>query len=176
MTRYGNRAVQPASKTYADYEEIEPIRDLADRAVAAASPKELERTMAKAEAGLAELRRDFPVWMASELKDLEQMFVLYKAGAEDSEILLFRKAHDMRGQAATFGYPLAGRAADCLCRLMDALKRVPDDVVEAHMMAIRVIVRENVNVDDHRIGLEMIKGLEHLGHGLIQKALKAQGG
>ncbi len=32
---------------------------------------------------------------------------------------LFRAAHDIKGQAATLGFPLAAAVADSLCRLIE---------------------------------------------------------
>ena len=32
---------------------------------------------------------------------------------------LFHAAHDIKGEAATFGYPLVAPAADSLCRLLE---------------------------------------------------------
>ena len=39
----------------------------------------------------------------------------------DTRAALFRAAHDIKGEAATFGYPIAGRIAGSLCRLIDEI-------------------------------------------------------
>lgn len=165
---WGNR---PKSVEHEDYAVIEPVNELAERAVRGGMPKDIARQIAAAEESLAKLRQEFPAWMASELSGIEGAWVYYKSGAVDGPKLLFRKIHDMRGQAATFGFPLAGRASDNLCKLMDALKQVPDDIIEAHIQTIRVIIREQVNIEDHPLGVAMVKSLESLGDGLIKKAL-----
>jgi hypothetical protein len=171
MMSSGNWGNQPKSVEHDDHAVIEPVNNLAERAVRGGAPKDVERQIAAAEESLAKLRQEFPAWMASELSGIEGAWLYYKSGAEDGPKLLFRKIHDMRGQAATFGFPLAGRAADNLCKLMDALKQVPDDTIEAHIQTIRVIIREQVNIEDHPLGLAMIRSLESLGDGLIKKAL-----
>lgn len=162
---------QPRSVEHEDYAVIEPVNTLAERAVRGGMPKDIERQIAAAEESLAKLRQEFPAWMASELEGMEEVWKHYKTGAEDGPKLLFRKVHDMRGQASTFGFPLAGRAADTLCKLMDALQKVPDDIIEAHIQTIRVIIREQVNIEDHPLGVAMVESLEALGVGLIKKAL-----
>ncbi|MFY8038081.1 MAG: hypothetical protein ACOVN4_00230 [Bosea sp. (in: a-proteobacteria)] len=172
MSRHGDWGPRPRSEDHEDHSKIEPIRDLAERAVTGGTAADYERMMAQAEMNLASLKQEFPAWMASELADLETALTNYKSGVPDGAKLFFRKAHDMRGQAATFGYPLAGRAADCLCKLMDALERVPDDVIETHMNAIRIIIKMNINVVDHPVGTQMIDELEKLGYKLIRSALR----
>jgi hypothetical protein len=159
-----------------DHSVFEPSRALARKATSPGSAQDVDRLLANAEAKLAELRSEFPAWIASEFENIEKAWADYKAGAPDGEKLLFRRMHDMRGQAATFGYPLAGRAADYLCKLMDAIERVPDDIIEAHVQTIRVIIRQNVNVDDHPLGLEMLKALDTLGLNLVKRALKDKQG
>ncbi len=165
----------PSETEYDDHAVIAPVHDLAERAVRSGSSKDVDRLLAKAEEALAELRQEFPAWMAAEFEALEKAWAAHKAGAPDGKVQLFRRIHDMRGQASTFGYPLAGRAADMLCKLMDALQEVPPDVIEAHVQAIRVIIRDNVNTDDHPLGLQMIAALDELGIGLIRRALSGQG-
>jgi chemotaxis protein histidine kinase CheA len=171
MTSSGAWGEKLKSVEHEDYAVIVPVNTLAERAVRGGVPKDIERQIAAAEESLATLRQEFPAWMASELAGIEAVWQHYKSGAEDGPKLLFRKVHDMRGQAATFGFPLAGRAADNLCKLMDALKKVPDDIIEAHIQTIRVIIREQVNVEDHPLGIAMVQSLEGLGAGLIKKAL-----
>ncbi len=161
----------PRSVNHDDHSVIEPVRELAERGVTSGSAADIERMIAKAEHNLATLKQEFPVWMASEFTELQKAWADYKSGMPDAKRLLFRRVHDMRGQAATFGFPLAGRAADNLCKLMDAVEAVPIDIIEAHVQTINVIIRENINIDDHPIGITMIMELEKLGYGMIRNAL-----
>ena len=55
---------------------------------------------------------------------------------------LLRAAHDMKGQAATFNFPLIARVAGSLAKLIDDLpaeKELPLALVDAHVNAIHVI-------------------------------------
>jgi hypothetical protein len=163
----------PSSVEHETHSVIEPPRNLAERAITGGSARDVARILAEAEHSLASLRQEFPAWMASELSELESVLQHYKTGAEDGPHLLFRKVHDMRGHAATLGFPLAGRAADNLCKLLDALQRVPDSAIETHLHTIRIIIREKISIQDHPVALEMVISLEDLGQRLIQKALDA---
>ena len=58
---------------------------------------------------------------------------------------LFRAAHDIRGEAATFGFPILAGPADSLCRLLEHTPehdRIPLALVDQHVDAVRAIVRE----------------------------------
>ena len=63
---------------------------------------------------------------------------------------LFRAAHDIKGEAATFGYPAVAPVAESLCRLLEHtpdIKRIPLTLVEQHVDAVRAIAREHARVD-----------------------------
>ena len=63
---------------------------------------------------------------------------------------LFRAAHDIKGDAATFGFPSAGAAAESLCRIIEHapdLDEVPADLIAHHINAIQAIVRERTKLD-----------------------------
>jgi chemotaxis protein histidine kinase CheA len=58
---------------------------------------------------------------------------------------LFHAAHDIKGEAATFGFPGAAGAADSLCRLIEHtpdMTRIPLALIDQHVDAVRAIVRE----------------------------------
>jgi hypothetical protein len=174
MTSHAQKRPAPATTEHNDHAMIAPVRDLAERSLRGGSPADIDTQIKQAERNLAGLKKEFPLWMAQEFEGVEKAWADYKAGVTGSRILLFRKMHDMRGQAATFGYPLAGRAADNLCKLMDALAEVPPSLIEAHVQAVRVIIRENVNITDHPLGLQMVTELEKLGHALIKTTLRTE--
>src|SRR5262249_22727050 len=57
----------------------------------------------------------------------------------------------IKGDAATFGYPVAAAAADSLCRIIEhspQIESVPEDLIEHHVDAIQAIVREH-----HKLGV-----------------------
>lgn len=166
----------PKSQDFGDYQVIEPVRDLAVRAVRPGNKKDVDKMLAAAEEQLANMRSEFPVWMAAEVQELENAWSNYKSGAATGRELLFRRMHDIRGQSATFGYPLAGRAADIMCKLFDAVGDVPNHIIETHIQTIKVIVRENVNTTDHPLGVPMIAGLEKLSSKLVKERLDAARG
>jgi chemotaxis protein histidine kinase CheA len=118
--------------------------------------KDVEDPIARAEKALADLSGEFEGWMSAECERLSAAYAAvvkddFSAATRDE---LFRAAHDIKGGAATFGYPTAGAAAESLCRIIEHapdLAQVPGDLVAHHIHAIQAIVREQRNIN--RIGV-----------------------
>ena len=75
---------------------------------------------------------------------------------------LFRAAHDIKGDAATFGYPSAGAAAESLCRIIEhapELDEVPSDLIAHHINAIQAIVHEHTKLDTVAMANELSRRL-----------------
>lgn len=126
----------------------------------------------RAEAALAELSSEFDDWMAKEVVRLtEARDAVRRSGLDqDSRGILYRAAHDIRGQAATFGYPLAASVADSLCRLLDGIaddRRVPVGLVSQHVDAIGAIVREHATGADNRTALALSERLASVVNDLL---------
>jgi HPt (histidine-containing phosphotransfer) domain-containing protein len=137
----------PAVTTYADHEVIMPPHKLKKAVSKAAPGAAADDPVARAEAALAELSGEFSTWMDTECQRLDQARRKVKRsglfGAAKEE--LFRAAHDIKGEAATFGFPRAGEVADSLCRLIEHspdLERLPIALVDQHVDAVRAIIRE----------------------------------
>src|SRR6202040_3576137 len=75
---------------------------------------------------------------------------------------LFRAAHDIKGDAATFGYPSAGAAAESLCRIIEHapdLDKVPSDLIAHHINAIQAIVHERTKLDTASVASQLSRKL-----------------
>jgi HPt (histidine-containing phosphotransfer) domain-containing protein len=135
----------PSVATYADYEVITPPHPLR-RAVAPAGDP-VDDPVARAEAALAELSGEFGSWMDSECERLEaaRQDVKRSGFIQKTHEALFRAAHDIKGEAGTFGYPAVAGIADSLCRLLEHtpdMQRIPLAAVDQHVDAVRAVVRE----------------------------------
>jgi chemotaxis protein histidine kinase CheA len=78
---------------------------------------------------------------------------------------LFLAAHDIKGQAATFGYPFVASCADSLCRLLEHtpdMKRIPIPLVDQHVDAIRAIIREKARPDIVQVADALTKRLREV--------------
>jgi HPt (histidine-containing phosphotransfer) domain-containing protein len=136
-----------ATATYGDHEVIMPenkLRKLVSEKPLA--PGE-EDPVARAEKALAELSTEFSSWMESECDRLYSARAAVSKGGftKANKEALFHAAHDIKGEAATFGFPLVAAAADSLCRLIEYtpdVTRIPAKLVDQHVDAVRAIYRE----------------------------------
>ena len=105
--------------------------------------------VSRAEMAMEELQSEFPDWLIEDIKTLAEARTAFTT-ARNAETagVLFRAAHDLRGQATTFGFPLIARIAASLAKLMEglakakvALNDVPIALVSAHIDTINVIHR-----------------------------------
>lgn len=76
---------------------------------------------------------------------------------------LFRAAHDLKGQATTFDFPIIARIASSLTKLLDEMRTaelVPSSLVDAHVTAIRVAYRDKVKSANDIVAITLAKELE----------------
>jgi HPt (histidine-containing phosphotransfer) domain-containing protein len=140
----------PAVATFADHEVITPSNPLRKAVGPVVDPQ--DDPVARAEQALAQLSGEFAGWMQSECERLEAARQNIKRNGfnKKSHDELFRAAHDIRGEAATFGYPEVAGTADSLCRLVEhtpEMARIPLALVDQHVDAVRAIVRDYGRAD-----------------------------
>lgn len=135
----------PSVATYADHEVITPPHRL--RKVVRPAAEGDEDPVARADAALKQLSSEFGTWMLAECDRLEaaRQKVTSQGFNDKTHDELFRAAHDIRGEAATFGYPIVAAPADSLCRLLEHTPerdRIPLSLVDQHVDTVRAIARE----------------------------------
>jgi HPt (histidine-containing phosphotransfer) domain-containing protein len=84
---------------------------------------------------------------------------------ETSREMLFHAVHDIKGEAATFGYPLVAAAAESLCRLIEhtpTMEKIPVVLVEQHVDAIRAIIREYQHPNARSLAVMLSKRLREV--------------
>ena len=124
-----------------------------------------KNAIAKAEAALDSLSDKFESWIAEELARLVEAWAAYEAApdAPASRNELHRRAHDLKGLAATYGYPLVGRMCGSLSKLTGddhAAMTIPTPLLRAHVDAVKAAVSGQVKGADHPVGLAIAAELE----------------
>jgi chemotaxis protein histidine kinase CheA len=157
-----------AISTFADHEVIVPPNKL-KKAVEKVKPgtKIDFDPVARAEAALAELAEDFTAWMEQECVRLDAARNAIKASGitPGNKDVLFRAAHDIKGQAATFGFPQVAPIADSLCRLIEHvpdIARLPLRLTDQHVDAIIAITHKNTRGDGNRYAAELAQRLRQV--------------
>jgi HPt (histidine-containing phosphotransfer) domain-containing protein len=150
-------------KTFATYKVItqpNPLRKVLRRV----DEKDGDDPVARAEKALAGLAGEFESWMSVEAARLS---AAHAAVVKDGFTLkaceeLFRAAHDIKGDAATFGYPSAAAAAESLCRIIEHapdLAKVPRELLAHHINAIQAIVHDHTRLDSTALAGELSRRL-----------------
>ena len=161
-------------KTFADHKVItqpNPLRKVLRRV----DEKDLDDPVARAEKALAGLSGEFKNWMIIETDRLASAHatILKMGFTGQTREELFRAAHDIKGDAATFGYPSAGAAADSLCRIIEHapdLDEVPSDLIAHHINAIQAIVRERTKLDTVSMASELSRQLRGIADAYLTHA------
>ncbi len=127
----------------------------------------VEQLMAKANKIMAAMAENYPKWLR---KDLEKLIAAHEKLVADpcdeaSRADLFRTAHDIRGQAAGFGYDLASHAGGSLCQCLrqrPVLSAADLHVIDAHINIIRACLGQSLKGDGGAIGQELLTELNIL--------------
>lgn len=153
----------PKIEAFADHEIITPQNTLR-RAIRRTEDRETDDPVARAEQALAGLSGEFKKWMRVEC---DRLATAHAALVRDGVTApgrdeLFRAAHDIKGDAATFGFPSAAAAAESLCRIIEhapSFDQVPAELIRHHIEAIQAIVREHNTIETAGVAKELSRKL-----------------
>jgi chemotaxis protein histidine kinase CheA len=146
-----------------DVQIIAPANTLKAKLGTAACSLDPEAIM-RAETAMTKLKVEFSDWIVKDIAHLIEACAAFVAERTTEKAgILFRAAHDLKGQAATFDYPLIARVAGSLAKLIDELptrEAAPQPLVEAHVEAIRVIHRDKIKDASDLTALTLAEELE----------------
>ncbi|SFO71250.1 Hpt domain-containing protein [Bradyrhizobium sp. Ghvi] len=158
-----NSAKDIEVKTFATHHVItqpNPLRKVLRRV----EKKDMDDPIGRAEQALAGLSSEFKDWMTTEVNRLSAAYAAIRnAGfTKQRRGELFHAAHDIKGDAATFGFPAAAIVAESLCRIIEHapdLEKVPAELFTHHINAIIAIVHENTRLDSISVSAELSRRL-----------------
>ena len=118
----------------------------------------------RAEAAMEGLKGEFASWAEDDVKRLVAAREAFAAAPDaNNRAALLRAAHDMKGQAATFNYPLIARVAGSLSRMIGDLPEstaLPLSLIDAHVNAILVIHKQAMQDTADKIALALCTELD----------------
>ncbi|SUB00536.1 Uncharacterised protein [Pannonibacter phragmitetus] len=129
-----------------------------------------------AEAALERLSVQFDGWMH---RETEQLFADWSAieaeGLNGTTLAqLYNTTHNVKGQAQTLGYPLAGAVAASLCHLIEAVngpEHLPLTLLRQHVDAIRAIVAEEARDEANPTGAALLHKLQEVTQDYIERTV-----
>lgn len=120
--------------------------------------------VARAEAALKDLSSQFGEWLRDEVSKMEAARADIRSIGVTPQTMeqLYMRAHDLKGLGATYQFPIITRIAGSLCKLIDDNVRMqaPLYLVDAHIDAIKAMVRDNIQTDEHPVGRALAHELE----------------
>jgi hypothetical protein len=124
-----------------------------------------QNAIARAEAALEQLSDQFGEWINEEAARLSEAWTNYEKspGTHPAKYELHRRAHDLKGLAPTYGYPLVGRICASLCKLTGDEHgdiNAPVALLKAHVDAVKAAVSGKITGADHPVGLALATELE----------------
>jgi|GEM_PF-1366617 len=133
---------------------------------------DLNQIVAKAEAALSDLQDDYEVWIRDDLKTLRAAVASLRKEADPATLERIKiLGHEIKGQGATYGYPLLTTVGHLLYILIE---RDPDvaaqhlNLIDAHVDFMALILSEKI---DDQGGLQA----QGILAGLQDAAKKAHG-
>jgi chemotaxis protein histidine kinase CheA len=161
-----------AVASFKDHEVITPPNKL-EGAVGRAVDDD-DDPVARAEAALAQLSSEFSGWMDDECEQLDRArHNARNAGmAAPQREALFRAAHDIKGQAATLGFPLVAAVAESLCLLIEETndpRRIPLALVDQHVDAVRAIMREHTRPQAEAVASKLTRTLRDVCEDFLRR-------
>lgn len=120
--------------------------------------------MKRAEAAMETLKGEFSAMIADDVKMLVEARAAFAAKPDaGTRARLMRAAHDIKGNAPTFDFPLIGRVAASLARLVGetpAEAALPQPLIDAHVNAVQVIFRQDIHTTDDKMAQTLCAELD----------------
>jgi chemotaxis protein histidine kinase CheA len=124
--------------------------------------------LARAKAAVADLAKDYAIWALADVAKARA--ALAPSAAEDPAQrarqveALFRIAHDLKGQGASFGFPLITQIGQSLCVLTrDSAQHYQVghlDLAKSHLDAIELVLTKGIKGEGGKVGAELVAKLE----------------
>ncbi|HEY1708213.1 MAG TPA: hypothetical protein VGG10_08095 [Rhizomicrobium sp.] len=128
----------------------------------------------RAETAMEEMKTEFTNWLGADVDKLVEARDGFAALCDKpTQDALLRASHDLKGGAQTYDYPLIGRIAGSLCRLMEGAanpQAIPLVLVDAHVNAIKIVHRQDIRDATNRMAVTLSEELENRVTEMLEKA------
>lgn len=130
-------------------------------------PKLDAALLAKAEAAVEALKAGYREHLIAAGRRLTELRSAYAAGSDRLEIArdLYASGHDLKGQAATFGYELVTEVADLLCEILrpgELVEVAEADLVDTHLSVLLNLIDQDFQGNGGETGEAVLQHLRSL--------------
>ena len=128
------------------------------------SPQDMEKM---AQAALDDLAAKFPAWASGDVQKMKQAIGEASGvfGEKRAHIIrnnIYPKAHDLKGQGSTFGYPLITDIGTHLCRLITSKTNYEADdfsAIRSDILMMETVLWKKLKGDGGSKGAEILRKL-----------------
>src|ERR1700752_2328849 len=128
----------------------------------------LKETLARAEEATTALRANYTEWARIDVDRTQALLDAAKrepVGARAQLDLLYAAMHNIKGQGASFGYPLVTRIGQSLCRMIAPDRPVEGafiKIAQAHLDALKLVLEKKIAGKGGEVGEKLAARLESL--------------
>ena len=129
--------------------------------------RSMAAVLARAQAAVDDLAKGYTTWARADVdraRTALEAAVATPAQRSRHVEELFRIAHDLKGQGASFGYPLVTKIADSLCKLTRDRKLAYEDrhldLAKAHLDAAQLVLTKEIKGDGGQVGADLTAKLK----------------
>ncbi len=127
--------------------------------------------LAQAEAAINALKGEYAKQLRTDVDQLASLFASMSVESSDASILedLFGVAHNLKGQAGSFGYDLVTSIAASLCDLLRGhsgeMSARDQKIIGQHVQVLERVVDKGIVGDGGETGQKIVKSLRDLHPG-----------
>jgi hypothetical protein len=159
----------PRPAALAALREFDELRNPED----AANGSSMADTLARAEEATTLLKQNYTSWAREDIEKGQRC--IDSAGGDPARARthldeLYALMHNVKGQGASFGYPLVTRIAQSLCRLLGAKHDIGGPmlrVAQAHIDALKLVLDQRIEGPGGETGEKLASRLETLADELV---------
>jgi hypothetical protein len=167
MPEMSNTAPRPAA--LAAMREFDELRNPED----ASNGSSMADTLARAEEATTLLKQNYTTWAREDIEKGQRC--LDEANADPARVraqldALYAIMHNVKGQGASFGYPLVTRIAQSLCKLVGAKHDAGEPmlrIAQAHVDALKLVLDQKIEGPGGETGEKLVSRLEDLAQKLV---------
>jgi chemotaxis protein histidine kinase CheA len=134
-------------------------------AASAGQGQSLDARIAAAQAAVAELGKQYLPWVRDDLVKAREALAAIRAGGDQAQPIndIFMVAHNIKGQAGSFGFDLLSAIGDLLCTLTRERKSANEGyiaVLTAHLDALDFVVAREISGNGGDEGIKLLTNLK----------------
>ena len=148
-----------------DAKIMQPRTKLANK-VKRGGPIDPAEAIAKADAIVARVAKEFEASLNDEFAELDRLFEIYRKSNSAQDLdAIFRRIHNRRGQGTALGFPLLSRIGTSFCRYMIERPEgveIKPSIIEQHLAALHCVYQQRSDDVGDKVSQEVSSALEQV--------------